>query len=168
MFILRHLIHAAKHKKPYKHLYLHAVFIDFSQAYDTVHRPLLWEHLEKSNIPTHLLDVLKQVYDKDEYVLIDGDKKASTKSTTNDLRGVKQGCPLSPLLFSLFINDIDVIANNCEGAVTGTEGFKITHMLYADDLLMTSNDPIQLRKMLVNLQRYAGRKGLLSMLRNHR
>jgi len=161
MFILRHLVHAAKHKKPHKHPYLHAAFIDFSQAYDTVHRPLLWEHLERNNIPTHLLDVLKEIYDKDEYVLIDGDKKASTKSTTKDMRGVKQGCPLSPLLFSLFINDIDAIANNCEGAATGTEGFKITHMLYADDLLLTSNDPIQLQKMLTNLQRFADRKGLV-------
>ena len=108
-----------------------------------------------------MLDVLKQIYDKDEYVLIDGDKKASTMPTTKDLRGVKQGCPLSPLLFSLFINDVDAVANNCEGAVTGTEGFKVTHMLYADDLLLTSNDPKQLQKMLVNLQRYADRKGLV-------
>jgi len=34
-------------------------------------------------------------------------------------------------------------------------------MLYADDLLLTSNDPKQLQKMLVNLQRYADRKGLV-------
>jgi len=52
---------------------------------------------------THLFDVLKQIYDKDEYVLINGDKKASTMSTTKNLCGVKQGCPLSPLFF-LFIN----------------------------------------------------------------
>jgi len=159
MFILRHLIHAAKHKKPNRHPYLHAVFIDFSQAYDTVHRPLLWEHLEKSSIPTHLLDVLKQIYDKDEYVLIDGNKQASTKST--DLRGVKQGCPLSPLLFSLFINDVGKIADHCEGAITGSEGLTVTHMLYADDLLLTSNESKQLQKMLNNLKRYAAGKGLV-------
>jgi hypothetical protein len=31
------------------------------------------------------------------------------------------------------------------GAVTGTEGLRITHMLYADDLTLTANDPVQLQ-----------------------
>jgi len=77
------------------------------------------------------------------------------------LRGVKQGCPLSPLLFCLVINDVDdEFGTGFVGAATGTEGLRVTHMLYADDLTLTANDPVQLQKMLRRLELYAARKGL--------
>ena len=46
------------------------------------------------------------------------------------------------------------------GAVTGTEGLRVTHMLYADNLTLTANDPVQLQEMLRRLEPYAARKGL--------
>jgi hypothetical protein len=105
--------------------------------------------------------MLLQMYNGDEYVLIDGAKTTSTGNSTASLRGVKQGCPLSLLLFSLFINDVDgEFGTGFMGAVTGTEGPRVTHMLYADDLTMTANEPVQLQKMLRRLELYAVRKGL--------
>ena len=44
-----------------------------------------------------------------EDVLKDGDKTARVHPS----RGVKQGCPLSPLLFSLYVNDVDELQRCC-------------------------------------------------------
>ena len=81
-------------------------------------------------MPTCLLKIIQNLYDADEYVLVDGIKQARGWPTC----GVKQGCPLSPLLFSLYIDDVDCIARDMRGAVTGIADVCVTHMLYADDL----------------------------------
>ena len=101
LFILRHLRQAAKKLKPRNSPRLHVAFIDFSQAYGTVPRQQLWSHLRRSAMPSTLPSVIKHMYENDEYILMDGVKRARVHPT----KGVKQGCPLSPLLFSLYINE---------------------------------------------------------------
>eukprot|EP00983_Pelagomonas_calceolata_P016604 523918-Pelagomonas_calceolata.AAC.2 len=71
-----------------------------------------------------------------------------------------QGCLLSPLLFYLYVNDVDCLAENVQGAITATRDVRVTHMLYADDLCLASNLPGQLQLMLDRLHTYAQRKGL--------
>ena len=74
---------------------------------------------------------------------------------------MKQGCPLSPLLFSLYINNIDDIAEGVSRAITGTAGVHVSHMLYADDLTLLTNEPCDVQIMLNRLAVYARNKHLI-------
>ncbi len=110
-----------KQKKSHGSPGLHAAFIDFKQAYDSIPRCALWEHLQRNCMPTYFLKIIQNLYEADKYVLVDGTKQARVRPT----RGVKQGCPLSPLLFSLYINDVDCIARDLRGAVTGAADVRV-------------------------------------------
>jgi hypothetical protein len=84
---------------------------------------------------------------------LDGD----TSAAVQPLFGVKQGCPLSPLLFSIYLNDIDSVTDEAQGALTG---FNVKSMLFADDLSLPSNEHAVLQAMLNKLRVNAEKKSL--------
>ena len=157
IFILRHLINAARYKKPGGFPHLHAAFIDFSSAYDTVPRESLWCHLRNNQMPDFFLKILQDIYEGDEYILVDGCKRVRV----HPLKGLKQGCPLSPLLFALYVNDIGEISEGAEGATSGLDGVRVSQLLYADDLCLLANDTGVLQRMLNRLHHYAAKKSLI-------
>ena len=52
---------------------------------------------------------------------------------------MKQGCPLSPLLYSLYTNDIDRFLTVQRGAATALDSVQVPHCDYGDDIALTSN-----------------------------
>ncbi|KAH6593594.1 hypothetical protein BASA61_004243 [Batrachochytrium salamandrivorans] len=81
----------------------HVLFIDIRKAFDTVPvGALLWK-LQNMEFPRRTLAFLKALYTSSS-------ARARAGSLLSDpfpvQRGVRQGCPLSGLLFNLFINDI--------------------------------------------------------------
>ncbi|KAJ9516096.1 hypothetical protein QJQ45_024524, partial [Haematococcus lacustris] len=157
MFILRHLVHAQKANVDAKHRKLFTAFIDFKQAYDHIPRQQLWEHLRVGvKLPQPLLACLEGLYRDDSYVLIDGPHR--TPPVTPD-QGVKQGCPISPLLFALYVHDISKEFLGLVDAVR-VQGTPVTHFMYADDLTLVSTSPHGLQRLVCQLQGFADRKHL--------
>ncbi|KAH9274744.1 hypothetical protein BASA83_002949 [Batrachochytrium salamandrivorans] len=109
----------------------HVLFIDIRKAFDTVPvGALLWK-LQNMGFPRRTLAFLKALYTSSS-------ARARAGSLLSDpfpvQRGVRQGCPLSGLLFNLFINDIlDGVAPI---TVTGLprDTNPIRGLMYADDV----------------------------------
>jgi hypothetical protein len=131
-------------------------FVDLTAAYDSILRKKLWDHLEKIATPPYLLKAMACTMEV--YMLIDGDK---TSDAVTPNKGVKQGCPLSPQLFSLYIHDKDkLLDTDTRGAITTFATNKFSHCEYADDILMVPNSAEHLQCQLNKLYAYTRAKGL--------
>ena len=92
---IHHITALQSRKTPAYHLY-----IDFNKAFNSIPRSALWPTLIHYNLPSQLITALQMLYySLKEIPLINGE----THHHFTLLRGVKQGCPLSPLLFNLYI-----------------------------------------------------------------
>ena len=73
--------------------------------------------------------------------------------------GLKQGCPLSPKLFNLYIDDIkDNFDELCDPVALAET--KITHFLYADDLVLISYTKTGLQRCLDRVYEFSSQKYL--------
>ena len=137
---------------------LYAAFIDFRKAYDTVNRQKLLDSLQIIGVGSKFAENIKAIYEKVQYTI---KVKGKLMDPILSNLGLKQGCPLSPLLFNLYINDIAKYLNrNCREPNIKLQGIEITHFLYADDLVVISPTRKGLQEKLDNLSLFAKDKDL--------
>ena len=135
---------------------LYVAFIDFQKAYDTVDRDLLLDRLKTLGINGLFLQNIAAMYEKTKYSI----KLSEGYLTPIDSNlGLKQGCPLSPMLFNLYIDDTsEIFGDQCDPIEF--QGEKLSHFLYADDLVIISNTENGLQNALNNLYSYSERKSM--------
>ena len=130
--------------------------MDFKKAYDTVPRDLLWTKLQRIGVHGEFLQGVQALYaDVPMALQFEGGMSETFQSTL----GVKQGCPLSPTLFGIYIDDFQA-----ELAAAGGDldlptlcGVQAPALFYADDLDLVSTSVRGLQAQLDLLESYCKR-----------
>ncbi|UYV72706.1 hypothetical protein LAZ67_10000374 [Cordylochernes scorpioides] len=133
-------------------------WIDLANAFGSVPHHLVFETLEASGIPENYIQIIRGLY-----------KGASTTIKTKNgptseipiLCGVKQGCPLSPITFNIYIEPIVRTLEHLGRNL----GFKVfdritTTLAYADHLVITAKNREALDTLLDALSDQAAKAGL--------
>jgi len=122
-------------------------FVDFEKAFDRVDRDLLFYKLRKMKIGGKIFNSFRAIY-SDCQACVNINNYCTDWFDTNS--GVRQGDPLSPTLFCLYINDLVQEINSCENSIAPS-GTKLNILLYADDIVLIADSEVHLQTMIDKL-----------------
>ena len=137
---------------------LYTCFVDFAKAFDTVSREALLYKLWTMGIRGKFFNCLEYMYSRSKAKV----KLLSKLSEQIDLLvGTEQGHPMSPELFKCYIHELSEELNNLENVkIPNLAGRSISHLLWADDLVLMALDGESLDLLLGALFRFCTEWGL--------
>jgi hypothetical protein len=113
--------------------------IDLAKAFNRVEWSFIEAALARKGLHGHFIKLIHTCVSSPRFsVIINGQAYATFQSS----RGIRQGCPLSPYLFILAINELSIAlgeaqaANHLSGILLGPNCPPIHSLLFADDLLI--------------------------------
>ncbi|OMJ24705.1 RNA-directed DNA polymerase from mobile element jockey, partial [Smittium culicis] len=124
-------------------------FIDFAKAYDRVPHQALLRKIKTAGIGSKLYRIIEALYRSPKMCVRVGDKLSKLVEYNC---GVRQGCPASPLLFDIYINDL---LHGLKGVeIPGTEA-TISGLLFADDAVVLAESPSELQIALEKISAWS-------------
>uniref|UniRef100_A0A8C6Q6L6 Reverse transcriptase domain-containing protein n=1 Tax=Nothobranchius furzeri TaxID=105023 RepID=A0A8C6Q6L6_NOTFU len=122
-------------------------FVDLEKAFGRIPRGALWGVPQEYWVPGPLIQAVRSLYDRCQSL----DRIASSKSRSFPVRvGLRQGCPLSPILFISFMDRISRHSQGVEGIRFG--GLRIRSLLFADDVVLLASSE---RDLQLSLEQFA-------------
>ena len=153
IFVLHNLIQKILNDK--KRLY--CAFVDLKKAFDSIYRNALWYKLFNLGIKGKKLRIIRDMYFKVKSCV------RSTHSVSDFFQyavGLRQGEVLSPLLFSLFVEDLELFLQERVTAGLSIDDINLILLLFADDMVLVGNSPEDLQNSLNRLHMYCSEWGL--------
>jgi exonuclease III/ribonuclease HI len=131
---------------------IHLCYIDFKKAYDSVPHQRLARCLLKYGFSESFINLIVSLYQQNTSKVI---TSYGFSRSVEVNRGVRQGCPLSPTLFSLFLDPLLLwLSESCEGF----EDIQV--LAYADDLVLVSKSYQDLQSMLDKVCKFSFNNGM--------
>lgn len=134
---------------------LHVASLDLAKAFDSVNHHAITDTLVRRGLSEEFVRYIERAYNNSSTVLeVDGDRS----HTINVLRGVRQGDPLSSIIFALVVDDI--LAEVPREVGYTIEGTLVNAIAYADDLLIVTSTVSGMNITLSRVQARAELAGL--------
>ena len=143
---------------------LFCTFIDLKKAFDSVYLNGLWYKLYKLGINAKLLRVIEDMYNKVKTCV----RGCNSYSEFFDCAvGLKQGEVISPILFSLFIEDLELFLQEDPTCGLSLDEITFILMLFADDTVILGKDRNDLQRRLDLLNSYCNKWGVSGKYRKN-
>jgi hypothetical protein len=135
---------------------LFCCFVDFGKAFDMVPRKNLWNRLEEIKVPFELRAATIRLY---ENVI---SKFKNIECWSKEIHcniGDKQGCPLSPTLFGIYIDKLEYCLEEAGCVGPTLTGIVINLLLYVYDIVLMARSPRDLENQLRILKEFCSNMG---------
>lgn len=126
---------------------LHLAFMVLTSAFDLVSRSKLWRILQDIGLEVELISFLAAIHENTT-AAVRYNEGGSLTDPWAVKRGVRQGCILAPLLFTLYINKLgDALTSSCKD-IPRAGSKMIPALLYADDAVLVARTARGLQTLL--------------------
>ena len=122
---------------------------DTEKAFDKIQHQFMKKTLQKVGIEGTYLNVIKAIYNKPTAsIIINGEKLKAFPLRS----GIRQGCPLSPLLFNIVLEALATAIRE-EKEIKGIQIRKeeVKQSLFADDMILYIEKPKDATRKLLEL-----------------
>ena len=123
--------------------------IDTEKAFDKIQHPFLIKTLQKVGITGTYLNIIKAIYDKPTVnIILKGEKQEESPMRS----GIRQGCPLSPLLFNIVLEVLATAIREIKEIIVIQIGKEeVKQSLFADDTILYLENPKEATRKLAEI-----------------